>query len=175
MAISHDVTTVAAADYSATGTQTTSHAAGASVKGAVVLIHQNASTADQVSGVTYGGAAMTRLRFNTESTEAGAVYIYWLSGIATGTQNVAMTTTGTAVKRLTVSTMNTGTANGIYPTGNNSATSSSGANPTVTITGLTSTETHLGFLVVHSGLTTMTTTPGAGWTSIHNADLGSQG
>lgn len=176
MAISHDVTTVSAAAYTSTGTQNTTHAAGASAKGAVVLIAQNGSTADQVSGVTYGGQSMTRVRFNTESTEAGGVYIYWLSGIPTGSQTVAMTTTGTASKRLTVSTMNVAAGvPAIKITGQNSATSTSGANPTVTITGLNSAETHLGFLVIHSGLQTMTTTAGASWTRITSVDLGSQG
>ena len=91
MAIAHDVTTTATA-YTSTGTQTTSHAASASARAAVVLIAQAGTASDEVSGVTYGGVAMNELRVppDSESTEAGAVYIYWLDGIATGTQNVAM-------------------------------------------------------------------------------------
>lgn len=177
MAISHDVTTLAAADYSVIGTQNTSHTAGASARAAVVLVHQNASTADQISDITYNGVAMTRLRFDTEATEAGANYIYWLDGITGqgGAVTVAMTTTGTAVKRLAVSTMSTASNIKVSVGAHNSATSASGANPTVTLTGLLAAETYYSYLVVHSGLTTMTTTPGTGWTNIHNIDLGAQG
>lgn len=177
MAIAHDVTTVAAADYSSTGTQNTTHTAGASARAAVVLVHQNASTADQISDITYDGVAMTRLRFDTEATEAGGVYIYWLDGITGGggAVTVAMTTTGTAVKRLVVSTMTVAAGTKVSVGSQDSATSASGTNPTVTLTGLNSAVTYYSYLVLHSGLQTMTTTPGTGWTSIHNADLGATG
>lgn len=174
MAIAHDVATVSAADYTATGSQTTSHAGSASARAAVVIITMVGS-ADQVSGVTYGGAAMTRLRFDTETTEAGGVYIYWLDGIATGTQNVVMTTTGTAAKRLSVSTMTVASGLSVVVASHNTATSTSAANPSVTLTGLTSGSTLSAYLGVHSGLQTMTTTPGASWTNIVNADRGNTG
>lgn len=177
MAIAHDTTTTATA-YTSTGTQTTSHAAGASARAAVVLIAQNASTADQVSGVTYGGLAMTRLRFDTEATEAGGVYIYWLDGITGGTQNVAMTTTGTANKQLSVSTMTvtSGARVGVVGTGN-TATSAAATNPALTLSGLTASTPYQCYEVIHSGLQTMTNTPqtSPAWTLISSTDLGSQG
>jgi hypothetical protein len=175
MAIAHDVTTTAAA-FTSTGTQTTSHVASASATGAVVLIAQNGTVADEVSGVTYGGVAMKRYSFNTEATEDGAVYIYWLDGVLTGTQNVAMTTTANTNKQLSVSTMTTTAGRGIVPVGaGGTGTSASVANPTWTTTGLTAGVATQAYEVIHSGLGTMTTTPATGWTLISSTDLGSQG
>ena len=177
MAIAHDTTTTAAA-YSSTGTQTTSHPASASARAAVVLIHLT-GTADQVSGVTYGGVAMARLGFNTEATEAGGVYIYFLDGITGGTQNVAMTTTGTAAKRLSVSTMTVAATKMVAVAGAGYATgtSASVANPSWNITGLTPAEPVVAYEVIHSGLQTMTATPQTtpAWTLITSTDLGSIG
>ena len=177
MAIAFDIATTAVA-YAATGTQTTSHVASASARGAVVMIAQNASAADQVSGVTYDGQPMVRVSFSTEPTEAGAVYIYWLGpgGITPGTQNVAMTTTGTANKQLCVATMTVTTSGATVGLASfNSAISASAANPTVTLTGLTTGIPVSAFVVIHSGLQTMTTTVPTGWTRISSTDLGSQG
>ena len=170
----YDTASIATA-YVSTGTQTLSHNASANARAAVVLIDQNASAADQVSGVTYAGVPMTRVRFNTEATEAGGVYIYWLDNIAPGTQNVAMTTTGTANKQMVVSTMNASPGALIAIAGSNSGTSASIANPSWSITGLTAGIKLEAFEVIHSGLTTMTTTPAANWTHISSTDLGSQG
>jgi hypothetical protein len=59
---------------------------------AVVLITQNVSAADLISGVTYGGVAMNRIAtaFDTV-TEPGRVYIYWLREPLAGAQTVAVT------------------------------------------------------------------------------------
>lgn len=170
----YDTNTLAAV-HAAAGTQTTSHVASADARAAVVLIDQNGSTADQVSGVTYGGVAMTRLRFDTESTEAGGVYIYWLDDVTPGTQNVVMTSTDTANKRLVVATMTAAPGYAIEVAGDNTGTSTSSSNPTWSITGLTAGTKLEAFEVIHSGLTTMTQTPQANWTLIHATDLGAQG
>jgi hypothetical protein len=174
VAIAHDAQTIATA-YTSAGTQNTSHAAAAGARAACVIIDQNASAADQVSGVTYGGAAMTRLRFDTESTEAGAEYVYWLDGIAGGTQTVAMTTTSTANKQLTVYTMTVAAGKAVAVAGHNSGTSASAANPSWTITGLTSGSALMAYEGIHSGLTTMTSTPATGWTLVSSTDLGAEG
>src|SRR5690349_21415106 len=149
MAIARIAETVGTA-YSSTGSQTTSHAGGASARAAVVLIHQDASATDQVSGVTYGGVAMTRIRSDSESTEAGRVYIYFLDGVATGTQNVIMTTTSTSTKQLVVGTVSASDI--VYVAGHNSGTSASVANPSWSITGLTSGTKLEAYEVIHSGL-----------------------
>ena len=178
MTIAHDTATVATA-YTSTGTQTTSHAGSASTKAVVVLIDQNGSTADQVSGVTYGGTAMKRLDTNSESTEAGRVYTYYLINPPTGTQDVAMTTTGTANKQLVCATMTGSAYKTIKLAGGTpwafTGTSASTSNPSWNITGLTAGVKLVAYEVIHSGLQTMTTTPATGWTLISSTDLGSQG
>jgi hypothetical protein len=181
MAIAHDTTTNAAL-YQATGTQTTSHAANASARAAVVLIEQDGSTADQVSGVTYGGVSMTRLGSDTDATEAGRVYIYFLDNISGGTQNVAMTTTGTIDKYLSVSTMTVAASTKVTVAGDGyiSGTGTS-SNPPLTLTGLTASVPVVAYEVIHSGLQTMTTTPQTtpAWTYITgvvpDGDLGTTG
>lgn len=174
MAISHDAVTTATA-YTLTGTQTTSHVANASAYAALVLIVQQSSVADQVSGVTYGGTSMQRLVFDTNGTESGAIYIYFLDAISGGTQNVAMTTTGTAEKQLVVATV-TKTASPAsigYVVG--SGTSTSAADPTWSIAGLNTALTYVAYEAIHSGLQTMTNTPHASWTLITSTDAGTQG
>lgn len=173
MAIAHDAQTVATA-YTSTGTQTTSHAAGASASAAVVLIDQNASTGDQVSGVTYDGVAMTRVASQTEATEAGRVYVYWITGIPGGTKNVAMTTTGSADKQLVVATMTVGAGKTASVAGTGTGTSAGSSNPAWNTVTAASLATVL-YEVIHSGLDTMTNTPAASWTLISSTDLGTQG
>jgi hypothetical protein len=174
MAISHDAVTLGTA-YTTTGTQTTSHAANASAYSALVFVVQQSSVADQISGITYGGTAMTRLSFETNGNESGAIYTYFLNGISGGTQNVAMTTTGTAEKQLMVATMliSTSPAAVFYTVG--SGTSTSSADPTWSITGLNTADTYVAYEAIHSGLQTMTTTPNASWTLIGSTDAGTQG
>jgi hypothetical protein len=143
-----------------------------------VLIAQAGTATDEVSGVTYGGAAMQRIRFDSEATEPGAVYIYFLDNIATGTQNVAMTTTAATDKQLSVSTMTvtSGQAVGLIGTGN-TGTSTSAANPALTLTGCTTGVAHMAYEAIHSGLQTMTATPQTtpAWTLISSTDLGNTG
>jgi hypothetical protein len=174
MAISHDAVTLGTA-YTTTGTQTTSHVANASAYAALVFVVQQSSVADQISGITYGGTAMTRIDFETNGTESGAVYTYFLNAVSGGTQNVAMTTTGTAEKQLMVATMlKTASPASIVPTvGIGSSTSAT--DPTWSITGLNTANTYVAYEAIHSGLQTMTNTPNASWTLIGSTDAGTQG
>lgn len=173
MAIAFDVATTATASSVAIETQNTTHNGSASTKAAVVMIVQDSPSTDQVSGVTYGGVAMTRLDSQVDATEAGRVYVYWLQNPPTGSRTVAMTTTGTTNKRLVVATM---TASGtVAVAGQATGTSASQANPSWNITGLTAGTKLEAFEAIHSGLDTMTNTPAAGWTLIHSQDLGAAG
>lgn len=173
MAISHVANTIAT-PYSTTGTQTTSHAGG-TCRAAVVLITQNGSVTDQVTTVKYAGTTMSRIGFFSEATEAGAVYMYWLDNVVSGTQNVAMTTNSNTTKQLVVATMNSATGTTIKLAGSGNGTSTSTTNPTWNITGLINGENVMAYLCIHSGLQTMTTTPATNWTRITSNDLGSQG
>jgi hypothetical protein len=92
-----------ATGLSGTGTLSWTHTPSGTPAGAVVLVVQNATGADQVSGVTYGGTAMTRVPtdgFVENTTEAGVVYTYFLgSSVPSGAQTVEVTVTDSAVKR----------------------------------------------------------------------------
>ena len=183
-AIAHDTQTLGptgtdnttTGSYTTTGAQTAlSHAAAAGARAAVVCISQTGTASDEVGGVTYGGAAMTRLRFDTEATEPGATYIYWIDGIAGGTQNVVLTTTGSNIKKMVVSTMVTDAGRAVAVAGHNTGTSASVANPSWTISGLTAGTLLEAYEVIHSGLQTMTTTPAASWTLQESLDEGAVG
>lgn len=113
MAISHDaqtrfpVTDTTTSD-STTGDRTFDHAGSASATGAVVVIQSSAAAAT-VTGVLYGGVAMTlapALTVNT--TEAGSVEVYSLTDQAsfpTGTQTVTLQGCTAAAKFATCSTV----------------------------------------------------------------------
>ena len=162
--------------YTTTGAQTAlSHAASPNARAAVVCITQTGSAADQVSGVTYGGAAMARLRFDSESTEAGATYVYWLDGIAAGTQDVVLTTSGSNIKKMVVSTMTASAGASVAVAGHDTGTSASVSNPSWTISGLTAASKLEAYECIHSGLQTMTTTPAASWTLQESLDEGATG
>lgn len=85
---SFDVATNSSGTF--TGDVTISHAAG-TPRGALVLIVQNVGITDEVVGVTYGGAAMTRFADVTHiSAETGRLYGYFLDNVAAGTQDVVI-------------------------------------------------------------------------------------
>ena len=115
MAVAHDAQTrfpatdTTGLDATA-GTRTFSHPGSASATGAVVVICADA-TAAPVTGVLYGGVAMTLKQSVIDSTEAGCVYIYVLtSGVPTGTQTVTLQGCTTANKFATCSTVTSGGA-----------------------------------------------------------------
>jgi hypothetical protein len=82
-------------DFTTTANGSATHTPVGIPKGVLVLIGQNSTASDLISGVTYGGVAMTRLTngFATDAaTEIGACYAYFLgSNIPTGAQTVAAT------------------------------------------------------------------------------------
>ncbi len=91
-----------ATEFTGTANPTTaSHAAVANTKGVVVFIMQPTVNTDFVTGVTYGGVAMTRVGTQVDtSASGGRIYTYFLgSGIPSGTQtvNVARSQTTTTI------------------------------------------------------------------------------
>lgn len=96
MALAHDTIAQSPAELASATTQTITYTPLATCFGIIVLITQ-VGTADEVSGVTYGGVAMTRIGFSTGN--GGAAYFYHLgSGIPAGAQSCIVTSTGTAPK-----------------------------------------------------------------------------
>jgi len=171
--MSYDTSTIAAA-YASIGTQTTSHVASASARAAVVMISQNGTTIDEITGVTYGGIPMHRVRFDTDPIEPGAIYIYFLDGIPTGTQNVAMTTTAATNRQLVVSTVIAQSGSqirhlepvqGTYSTISNAPFLNISVSPGIF---------QLLFEVIHAGHDSFNTSTSNGWVSLSTTDLGSQ-
>ena len=183
MTIAHDSEILGAAN--APGTSSPSNYDTAitptNIPAAVCVIIVGNSTSDLITSVAYGISTgvvtLTRRRFDTESTEAGAVYIYWGAGtFPSGTQTVRIARTGTTSLRAAISTMTV--AAGMTVAIDNDATGSSAsvANPSWTMT--TAAATTSCYLGIHSGLTTMTSTPATNWTLAPSPgfeDYGAQG
>lgn len=109
MAVLHDVTTTILSASVAASPSNVNHNAGAGCGGVIVSVVIPLNT-DVVTGVTYGGIAMTRAQFNsTSSTETGSTYIYFLGygkvPQAAGNQAVAISYTGTTAKSATCTTV----------------------------------------------------------------------
>lgn len=100
MAIAFD----ASSSFDITGSGSGTHTPAGTPRGVVVCIAEDIGTTDVISGVTYGGTAMTRLAYvaNDFGNETNSVYIYFLgASIPTGAQTVAVTVaSGTTAKRV---------------------------------------------------------------------------
>jgi hypothetical protein len=162
MTIAHGSEVLGAANTTA-GAYTTAITPAAAPAAACVVIVQGGSAVDLVTSVTYGGVPLTRRRFDIETTEAGAVYIYWGAGsLPTGAQNVVVNRTSTADMRAAISTMTVAAGQTVAVDIDGSGTSTSVANPSWTMT--TAATTTACYLGIHSGITTMLNTPATNWT-----------
>ena len=109
MAIAPDVLTNATT--SAAGDWTVSHAASSTARAAVVQIaNGNTYTENDITGVTYGGVPMTLLIWSPYNVYTGSLYrrgghsIWFLDGIAGGTQDVVATSSGAVEKAMVITT-----------------------------------------------------------------------
>jgi hypothetical protein len=166
MTIAHDSEILGAANTT-TGNYDTSITPSNTPAAVCVIIVGN-STSDIITSVTYGistgAVTLTRRRFNTESTEAGAVYIYWAAGtFPAGAQTVRVVrTVGTTSLRAAISTMTVAAGMTVAVDTDATGSSASAANPSWTMT--TAAATTSCYLGIHSGLNTMTNTPATNWT-----------
>lgn len=146
---------------------------GSILGGCCVGIVQSGSASDLVTSVTYGIAAgpvalpraATPYGFATETTEAGAVYLYWAGDSAvfpTGAQTVRIARTGTTRMRAVIWSLYVATGQQVQLDDGATGTSTSQANPSWTHSSLVNNV--VAFLAIHSGLNTMTTTPATNWT-----------
>lgn len=94
--------------HSAAGTSSWTHTPTSdTIQGVVVAVTQPLLAADQISGVTYGGQALTR--YGSYASATARVYLYFLgTGIPPGDQTVAVTSTGTADKQSHCYSLTTG-------------------------------------------------------------------
>lgn len=179
MAIAHDSEILGAANAAA-GNYDTAFTPTNTPNGVCVIIVGNSVT-DLVTSVSYGistGAVqLTRRRMNTESTEAGAVYIYWANGtFPAGTQTVRIVRTGTTSLRAAISTMTCAADSQILVDSDATGLSASAANPSWNQTVVAANV--VAYEGIHSGLTSMTSTPATGWTLAPTPgfeDYGAQG
>lgn len=168
MTIAHDSEVQGAASTTA-GAYTTAITPTNPPAAVCVVIVQGGSAVDLVTSVTYGGSGLVRRRFDIETTEAGAVYIYWGAGsLPTGAQNVVVNRTSTANIRAVISTMTVAAGQTVAVDIDGSGTSAAAPNPSWTMT--TAATTTACYLGIHSGLQTMTTTPATNWTLQGTAD-----
>jgi hypothetical protein len=90
MAVAHD----AATEFTGSGTSVGgTHTPVGTPRGVWVYVAQTINRADIITGVTYGGVAMTRANFvpNDDQADDGGVYSYFLgSSIPTGAQTVTV-------------------------------------------------------------------------------------
>lgn len=137
MAVAHDTSTrFPATDNdggdTTTGDRTFSHAGSASAKGAVVVLSA-AGTASTVTGVLYGGRAMTLVVAANDTVEPGSVDIYFLDDLSgiTGTQTVTLQGCTATAKYAVCSTVTAGTAQ-TRMVGYGKVETTTSTNPTVT-------------------------------------------
>lgn len=140
MAIAHDALSENSATDSASFTADASwtHTPVGTPKGVCVIITQPTSSADEVSGITYGGIALARSITQARTvTEQSRVYIYFLgSGIPTGAQTVAvtLTTQTAAAKHGMAFTMTAAAGQNTAVDASNGADLGIVANPSITVT-----------------------------------------
>lgn len=161
-------------DFTTTANGSATHTPVGIPRGVVVLIAQNVASTDLISGVTYGGIAMTRLTngfANDTATETGAVYAYFLgANIPTGAQTVAVTvSSGTDAKTYWCMTV---TGRGDTAIAASGVLNGDQTNPSITL------ETNSGFqgmafAIQWSGVNAPTSiTAGAGYTKFNHATSG---
>lgn len=177
MAIAHDTqtrfpatdgTTGVNSVDTTTGDRTFTHAASASAKAAVVFVFCTGTTA-VVTGVLYGGVAMELIADSSDTTEAGRVQGYVLSGstLPTGSQTITLQGCTATAKWACCSSV-TGSDNAILEAFAIKNTTTS-ANPQVNLTTIRTAQAYAG---VHSGAAAPATTGIAGCTIQRSNDYG---
>lgn len=173
MAIAYDAFSSATAG---TGDLTWTHTPVGTPKGIWVGISQTTSTTDQVSGVTYGGVAMTETSSSPMTHSTGEVivnYSYFLgSGIPGGAQTVTVTVTGASTKQAGAISLTASNDTQVQAV-NTSINTDTGDSPSATIS--LSGNTCFVCEVFGTGIAnTANFSPKTGWTSRLEHDFGSQ-
>jgi len=165
MAVAHDA--VSNSTVAQTGNLSWTHTPVGTPAGAVVGISQDVTTADQVSGVTYGGVTMTRLGSIASSGggDLGRSYLYFLgSGVPGGAQTVAVTVSGAASKSASAATITS--SGGQTQSGDIQTLGTTTTNPSVT---LTISADSLCYGIGHFGEAVSLVTPAAALTQLNES------
>ena len=152
-----------------TGDRTFSHAGSASATGAVVVVLCTGNT-NTLTGVLYGGVAMTLTATANDTSEAGRVDVYTLTNVdfPKGTQTVTLQGASATGKWATANTVTTTQPRTRVHTSGNVDTTTA-ANPTVT---LTTTRNTISYGGCHDGALAPATAVGTGCTLQHSNDYG---
>jgi len=170
MTIAHDSEVLGAANTASGGNYDTSITPTNTPNGVVVIIVNSTAVTDNVTGVSYGistgAVALARRRFNTETTEAGGVQIWWAGGVTfpAGAQTVRVAKlAGNANNiRAYIATMTCAVGFQVAVDTDSTGTSTSVANPSWAM--VTTAATTACYLGIHSGIATMLNTPATNWT-----------
>jgi len=136
---------------------------------AVIVVQENEG--DQVSGVTYGGVALGRIRTDVNATaELGRTYVYFLgSGVLAGERTVVVTLTGAEDCNAVSLTVTAATDTEVDTDAGGDF--GANANPSLAITPTTKAEIFYG---IYSGLAAPVDTVELGSTHIAGKDFGSE-
>jgi hypothetical protein len=151
-----------------TGDRSFTHAASVNAKGAVVAVFCTGTTA-VVAGVTYGGVSMTLSADAQDTTEAGRIQVFTLTGstFPPGSQSVVLQTATATAKWACCSTV---TADGLTTVNDTTVLNTTvAANPTVT---MNLTLDSMAYAGVHAGNAAPATTGIAGTTIQRSNDYG---
>jgi len=150
-----------------TGTLTWTHTPVGTPRGVLCWVVQFVGATDEVTGVTYGGVAMTEVSGSPllkAGGETAAVYLYFLgASIPTGAQTVTASVNGTGSNKNTYCFTVTGAANTEIVDVDATISSNSVANPSVTLSlGGRTSFAAIGFM--SGAQTTAEATPSTNWT-----------
>lgn len=156
-----------------TGDPSWTHTPVGTPKGVLVYIGQRGVNTDQVTTVTYGGVAMTRLeKVDDNAGELLTAYLYFLgSSIPTGAQTILVDQTGGAAKKCMAISV---TASGDTAVEDSNVASGDAANPSVALTTGASQETWASGFLVSGHNATSGVTAGSGFTMVLQSDTGNQ-
>lgn len=174
MAIAFDASTTSLTFT--TGDITINHTPVGTPKGVLVLITQGDTSDDTVTGVTYGGSALTEVGSSphiTTGDEAATLYAYFLgSSVPTGAQDAVVSTNASRRRNIDVITV-TAANDTEYNTSSLLVESNSLDDPSATfaIGGVTSYVVEW-FMSGQSAVGGVS--PNTGWTELSEGDMGSQ-
>jgi hypothetical protein len=170
MAIAHDAVGTFGATPDTASPMAWTHTPVGTPRGVVVLVVTN-DTTDTVTGVTYGGTAMTRVRWQNVGGENGSAYAYFLgASVPTGAQSVSVAFTGSNNHMGCSATVTAADDTSVHTSDVLSSTSL--ANPSIT---LTTTVTTITYGALYSGTAApANTAPDANHTDIQETDLGAE-
>lgn len=135
MAISFDANS-GSTDAGGISSLTTSHTCSAAANRALfVYIETENAAGEKITGVTYGGIAMTQLiKQDFQATDGSWHYIYGLLGPASGANNVVVSVSSSSIIRSRASSFVGVNSTQVLPDSSNSAVSASSSNLTTSLT-----------------------------------------